>query len=302
MAPGCRSIRNLTIVPGPRSGAFLFTELRDCSILNNLQSKAWVPSIMQKAFNDLRYSASTRVGLLAWALTMLALPVLGWVIGGDFLLRGISLAVLIQTTVVLVILVQGWGWRRAGFVFVTVVGLAYLAELLGVSFGIPFGKYHYTALLQPQIAGVPALIPLAWWMLLPPAWAVSGLITRRSGRSIPFLLVSALAFTAWDLFIDPQMVAWGFWRWEVPGQYFGVPWNNYLGWFLVSALITFIANPANLPSGALSLVYVLTWILQTTAQGVFWQQPGPALAGFMVTCVFISLAFWRGEKKDKSDN
>ena len=250
---------------------------------------------MLKAFNSLRYSSSTRISLLAWALTMLALPVLGWIIGGDFLLRGISLAVCIQSAVVMLIFGQSWGWRRAGLVFVTVAGLAYLAELLGVSFGFPFGEYHYTALLQPQIAGVPILIPLAWWMLLPPAWAISSLITRRSGRSLPFLLVSGLAFTTWDLFIDPQMVAWGFWRWDVPGQYFGIPWNNYLGWFLISALITYIANPQEIPSEALSLVYVLTLVLQTIGQGIFGQQPGPALAGFAGSGLFVCLAYWRSK-------
>ena len=231
---------------------------------------------------------------------MLALPLLAWIIAGDFLLRGISTAVLIQTAVVLVILWQAWGWRRALFIFGVVVGLAYMAELLGVSFGTPVGKYAYTGLLQPQLAGVPVLIPLAWWMLLPPAWAVSSFITRRSGRSLLFMLVSGLAFTAWDLFIDPQMVAWGFWRWETPGQYFGIPWNNYLGWFLVSILITFIANPTELPAGALSLVYVLTWILQTIGQGIFWQQPAPALTGFIVTGLFIGLAFWRSKRQGKS--
>ena len=250
---------------------------------------------MRKSFNALRYSTSTRISLLAWVLTMLSLPLLGWILGEDVLRRGISLAVLIQAAAVLVILHSAWGWRRAVFVFGVVAGLAYFAELLGVSFGVPFGKYHYTGLLQPQVAGVPILIPLAWLMLLPPAWAIAQLITRSSGRSFKFLLVSALAFTAWDLFIDPQMVAWGFWHWDSPGQYFGIPWNNYLGWFLVSALLTYIANPTEIPSGALSLVYVLTWILQTIGQGIFWQQPGPAIVGFIGSGVFVALAFWRSK-------
>jgi hypothetical protein len=107
-----------------------------------------------------------------------------------------------------------------------------------------------------------------------------------------------LAFTAWDLFLDPQMVAWNFWHWEIPGQYFGIPWSNYLGWVLVSALLSFIANPTELPYGPLSLVYMLTWILQTIGQGIFWQQPGPAISGFLVSGVFIFLAFFRSRHED----
>jgi uncharacterized membrane protein len=29
----------------------------------------------------------------------------------------------------------------------------------------------------------------------------------------------------------------GFWRWSVPGLYFGVPISNFAGWFLVSLLM-----------------------------------------------------------------
>jgi uncharacterized membrane protein len=250
---------------------------------------------MLKTFNALRYSSSTRTSLVVLILTMLALPVLGWIMGEGYLQRGISAGVLVQAAAVLIILHNAWGLRHTASVFIIVASLAYFAELLGVTFGFPFGKYHYTAVLQPQIAGVPVLIPLTWMMMLPPAWAVGQLITRASGHAISFVIVSGLAFTAWDLFLDPQMVAWDFWHWEIPGQYFGIPWSNYLGWMLVSVLLTFIANPRELPTGPLSLVYVLTWILQTLGQGIFWQQPGPALVGFFGSGIFIVLAFFRSK-------
>ena len=256
---------------------------------------------MLKTFNALRYSSSTRTSLLAWILTMLALPVLGWIMGEGYLLRGMLAGVLVQAALVLIILYQAWGLRRAASVFGIVAGLAYFAELLGVKTGFLFGKYHYTALLQPQIAGVPVLIPLAWMMMLPPAWAIAQLITRRSGRSIRFVVVSALAFTAWDLFLDPQMVAWNFWHWDSPGQYFGIPWSNYLGWILVSAALSLIANPRKLPVGPLALVYVLTWALQTIGQGIFWQQPGPALYGFLGAGIFVVMAIIRSLDYDFND-
>ena len=252
---------------------------------------------MLKTFNALRYSTSTRTGLIIWVLTMLSLPILGWIMGEDYLQRGMSAGVIVQVLAVLIILYNAWGPRRTVFIFSVVAGLSYLAELLGVSTGLLFGKYHNTAVLQPQIAGVPVLIPLAWMMMLPPAWAIAQFITHKTGRDIRFLVVSALAFTAWDLFLDPQMVAWGFWHWEVAGQYFGIPWSNYFGWMLVSTCISLIANPRDLPAGPLSLVYVVTWILQTIGQGIFWQQPGPALFGFIGSGIFIGLAFYRSRNR-----
>jgi lycopene beta-cyclase len=257
---------------------------------------------MLKAFNAIRYPRSTLVPLLFWVLTMLALPILGWILGEDYLLRGMSFGVLMQAAAVLIILYHAWGLARTVKTFAVVAVLSYLAELLGSTTGFPFGKYHYTELLQPQMAGVPLLIPLAWLMMLPPAWAIAQSIAPRftlhashsSFRfALLFALLSACAFTAWDLFLDPQMVGWGFWVWEQPGQYFGIPLVNYLGWLLVSALITLAVNPRELPVGPLALVYVLTWLLQTIGQGIFWSQPGPAIAGFLGSGIFVFLAWWK---------
>lgn len=288
---------------------------------------------MIKAFNALRYPRSTLAPLVVWVLTMLSLPLLGWILGEGYLLRGMSVGVLMQSAAVLVILYNAWGLRRTLSTFVLVAGLAYLAELLGSSTGIPFGKYRYTDILQPQVAGVPLLIPLAWMMMLPPAWAIAQIILGETqnlnhevhegaqrktlkkpswnfmpacpaflgGVVVKHCLLSALAFTAWDLFLDPQMVSFGFWVWEVPGGYFGIPLSNYLGWMVVSTIITLVVRPKNLPIGPLALVYVLTWILQTIGQGIFWSQPGPAVAGFLVSGIFVLLA-WRNSNRRDAEN
>jgi len=250
---------------------------------------------MLQAFQTLRQSTSTRATLLIWVLTMLSLPLLGWILGEDYLLRGMSVGVLMQATAVLVILYNRWGLRRTAWTFGMVGCLSYLAEYLGSHTGIPFGKYQYSALLQPQIARVPLLIPLAWMMMLPPAWAIAQFITRKTGRDWRFIAITALAFTAWDLFLDPQMTGWDFWIWAQPGQYFGIPLSNYLGWLVVSSLLTLAANPKNLPAGPLSLVYILTWALQTIGQGIFWSQPGPAIFGFVGAGSFIALAYFRSK-------
>jgi putative membrane protein len=283
---------------------------------------------MNAAFKALRYPHSSFAPLLLWVLTMLSLPLMGWILGEGYLLRGMSVGVLMQSAAVLVILYNAWGLARTAKTFLVVGILSYLAELLGSSTGFPFGKYHYTDILQPQIAGVPLLIPLAWFMMLPPAWAIAKIIVGETpnlnhevhkgaprktflfsflgvaparlafsaGSWLIFALLSSLAFTAWDLFLDPQMVSFGFWVWEIPGQYFGIPLSNYVGWIVVSAVITLIANPKDLPVGPLALVYVLTWILQAIGQGIFWSQPGPAIVGFIGSGVFVSLAFWRNRK------
>lgn len=231
--------------------------------------------------------------LLLWVLTMIALPIIGWTLGEAALHQGMSVGVLMQFAAVIAALLTKWSWKHTLQVLSLVMGVAYLAEWLGSTSGFPFGKYHYTPLLQPQVAGVPLLIPLAWMMMLPPAWAVAQTILGEKARPGGWkaTVLAALAFTAWDLFLDPQMTAWGFWIWEQSGAYFGIPLVNFGGWILVSALITALVRPANLPSQPLVLIYTITWILQSIGLGIFWSQPAPALIGFATMGLFVALAF-----------
>ncbi|MEZ4635217.1 MAG: carotenoid biosynthesis protein [Caldilineaceae bacterium] len=102
-----------------------------------------------------------------------------------------------------------------------------------------------------------------------------------------FALFSGLAITAWDLFLDPQMVAWQLWVWETPGGYFGIPWVNYAGWLLTGVLITLVVRPAQLPVLPLIMVYVTTWLLESIGLAFFFGLPGPAAVGFVGMGVFV---------------
>jgi putative membrane protein len=233
-----------------------------------------------------------------WVLTMISIPIVRWVAGDGPLPWAVSVSVLLQAATVLGVLVQAWGVRPTLAAAATVVTLAWLVEFVGSTTGVPFGSYHYTNTLRPQLLGVPLPVPLAWLMLLPAAWAVADLLVGRAAR-LRFIAVAALAFTAWDLFLDPQMVGWGFWAWARPGGYFGIPWSNFLGWLLASALITAAVfqpawRPPRTPTRPLLLVYTLTWLLQAVGLALFWAMPGPALAGFLAMGLFVALA-WRAE-------
>ncbi len=218
--------------------------------------------------------------LLIWVLSMISLPILKWVMGEPVLPVGISIGVLFQLVAVRAIIVWTWGARRANLLTLLIVGLAWGVEYVGHTTGLPFGAYHYTDQLQPQIGGVPVLIPLAWMMMLPPSWAVAHKITHNRAA---FVGVSALAFTAWDLFLDPQMVNWSLWLWDQPGAYFGIPLINFAGWMLASAAITTLACVLvpldRLPARPLIAIYAITWGLETLGLLLFWGLPGPALVG-----------------------
>ncbi|MBI5671426.1 MAG: carotenoid biosynthesis protein [Chloroflexi bacterium] len=236
--------------------------------------------------------------LVLWTLSMIALPLLRWTVGDSLLAFGVTMTVVLQAAAVLTALGSAWGVRRAAVMAGSIMVLAWLVEWAGSFTGVPFGAYRYTERLQPQLAGVPLLIPLAWLMMLPSAWALAAVVvgTRRRWR---FALVAALAFTAWDLFLDPQMTSWGIWAWATPSGYFGIPWVNFLGWIVSSFLMTFILRPTRLPLHPLLFIYAVTWVFMTIGLAAFWGLPGPALGGFVGMGTFValaSLALWREER------
>lgn len=230
-----------------------------------------------------------------WVLSMISLPIFKWVFGEAAIVWGVNITTLLQATTVVTLLAREWGYRRALMTAGAVIALTWGVEAMGSTTGFPFGHYDYTSKLQPQLLGVPLLIASAWLMMLPAAWVVGSVLANGRTSGWRFIAFSALAMTAWDLFLDPQMVAWDLWRWEpVDGfSYFGIPLVNFLGWFGTAAVVTWIVRPRALTTTPFLTIYITVWLLQTIGQAVFWDQAGPALAGFVGMGTFVGLVIWR---------
>lgn len=255
-------------------------------------------------FERINFFTWSSLLIAGWVLTMISIPIVRWTWGDAVKLPFINAGVLLQAAAVLVILYEAWGWRRMVATAVTIALFTLTVEALGAATGVPFGEYSYTDVLQPQVLGVPLLIPAAWLMMLPPAWATVGFLTQRRNveakrqrmwRQGLFVMGSALALTAWDLLLDPQMVAWNLWVWNEPGGYFGIPWQNFWGWFVTAAVLTAIIRPTQLPVRPLLIIYTITWFLEVVGLALFWGMPGPALAGGLGMMVFVYVG-WRFRK------
>jgi uncharacterized membrane protein len=222
-----------------------------------------------------------------WLLTLIGTPIAMWVRGDAAVVPMIIIGVLMQIAVVALVFWRAEERRSSFRSILLIIPLAWLVEFAGSTTGVPFGPYVYTKALQPQLGGVPLIIPLAWLMMLPPAWGIAAMVVKNQRYSSTLLVrlirsgVAAVAFTVWDLFLDPQMVAWGFWTWAKPGAYFGIPLVNFLGWILVSFVFTFLLLPDHLPTASLVYIYTVTWFLLSLGQLLFWDLPGPALSGFL---------------------
>jgi putative membrane protein len=171
------------------------------------------------------------------------------------------------------------GWRGALALLGITAGGGFLVEALGVATGFPFGSYAYTDALGPRVAGVPLVIALAWTWMAWAAWVAAGHLAVRPGVRIA---VGAVALSTWDLFLDPQMVAAGYWHWSTVD----IPVRNYLAWVVVALLLMallWVAVPAREPDARadapILALYLWTYASSVLAHAVFLGLPRSALVG-----------------------
>jgi putative membrane protein len=153
--------------------------------------------------------------------------------------------------------------RRAIVAFVAVYIVSLTSELLGTTYGIPFGSYSYTTLLGPKwFDRVPLLIPLSWVTMTWAAW----IIASRRAHGFQAVLLGTCLLVAWDLLLDPAMSrVTSYWVWDEKGSYYGMPWMNLLGWAITGfVLLTMLGKLAPEPKGNLKfliLVYLVNFLL-----------------------------------------
>jgi uncharacterized membrane protein len=183
-------------------------------------------------------------------------------------------------------------WRAVMAAAVVIVA-TYVVELLGSTTGVPFGAYEYTDQLHPQIAGVPLVVSFAWAAITLTAF---GMFAGRMQSMWLQLVVMAVAITAWDVFLDPQMVAEGYWTWKPASLNFrGIPLVNYLGWFATalmnSAMVIAVCRPAHRFTRQIPLAtYAVITVLSTIGFFFFFDDAVVAAVGLatMGTCTWLA--------------
>jgi putative membrane protein len=137
-----------------------------------------------------------------------------------------------------------YGTRHTLAFFMITAIVSWSLESLSITTGFPFGHYHYTSLLGFKIGLVPGLILPAYFAMGYLAWTMSHIILSRFEANYTqwdFLLipaVSSLIMVAWDLTFDPlSSTVTSLWVWEQGGAYFGVPFQNFVGWYFCVFII-----------------------------------------------------------------
>ncbi|WP_435818144.1 carotenoid biosynthesis protein [Micromonospora matsumotoense] len=223
---------------------------------------------------------------------------------------------------------------RAALALVAVAtGGGFAIEALGVATGFPFGSYDYSGELGPKLAGVPLIIPLAWTWMAWPAWLAAVRLTTPAGRAagtatagtgtagtgtpgwaghVGRVALATVGLAGWDLFLDPQMVAEGYWVWRdatpaLPGLP-GIPVSNYLGWLLFAVLLMSALRPLAGPAVAVTdsrdhpmfALYLWTYFSSVLAHAVFLRLPASAIwgaVGMAVVAVPLAVTLLRARRR-----
>ena len=115
----------------------------------------------------------------------------------------------------------------------------FVAEALGVNYGLIFGSYEYGDNLGYKVFGVPIMICINWAILTA---ATSDIAKSISRNLIITSIIGAALMTGLDIIIEVSAPRFDFWEFE-SGI---VPIQNYLGWFCTAFFAHLLYQKVNI--------------------------------------------------------
>ena len=132
-----------------------------------------------------------------------------------------------------------YGTKKMLFFVAMISIVSWGYETLSILTGFPFGHYHYSDVLGPKIWLVPVVIMPAYFAVGYLSWVIGLLLLGKKDGNINgnevFVIpvIAAFIMVFWDVSMDPiNSTVTKMWIWHDGGGYFGVPFVNYMGWYL----------------------------------------------------------------------
>lgn len=144
------------------------------------------------------------------------------------------------------------------------------------------------------------MIPFAWLMVIYGTWSavnLAGLLPSRGLRAV----ATGAAVAIFDIQIEPTATHInGYWRWDVPGFFYGVPAQNFIAWCVVGIAFAYVTDSAlirartlgasRLPVAALAGSCVM-FLVMNSKGGYWW-----ASAVSVVSLVAMGYAYLRVQR------
>ncbi len=179
--------------------------------------------------------------------------------------------------------------RDMAAIFAIFAAVSFLFEAVGTNTGLIYGSYYYTTTYNGVLLlGVPPLLTLSYIVMGYVAYLLARLLLGYHGvvsgwrRIIGLSAVAAFLMVLWDMAIDPTFsVVHSDWVWPDGGAWFGVPLQNFVGWFLCAFTLMLLVT------------CYLAW--RQTAPRVNRPQYGEVIAYYAITAasMVVPLVVWQ---------
>jgi putative membrane protein len=138
-------------------------------------------------------------------------------------------------SLVLLYLYHGKITARVIMISLIVFTAGFILGMIGVTTGLLFGDYQYGATLGLKIFHTPLIIGVNWLMLVYSSLVIAGrFVDTPYFRSI----VAASMIVVYDFALEPAAIRLGMWYWSGGA----VPLQNYLAWFAIALVLSYIAG------------------------------------------------------------
>lgn len=147
------------------------------------------------------------------------------------------------------------------FLFIACIG--FIIEVVGVRFGIPFGKYIYGNNLGIKIFDVPLVLGLNWLLLV---YISINLVSIFKLSILKQSILVASLMLLIDFIIEPIASKLGFWYWfDGFAGFF-----NYLSWFIISFLFAFFFLSRNeVKTNHIAILHYFVYLVFFIMLGLF---------------------------------
>ena len=163
-------------------------------------------------------------------------------LGENLFFVSLSIWVLGGLTLAILQGVPNLGWKNVLALIVIAMVCSEFFESMGVNFGLFFSKYTYTGYIPgPKLFGFDVYSMVGYGVGSYMMWAIAkaavGMYGNHFEKGDVFFvpLVAALLLVSIDFATDPLMATVsGAYVWQEHGVYYGIPYQNYLGWYLMA--------------------------------------------------------------------
>jgi len=115
---------------------------------------------------------------------------------------------------------------QRSLMLITLFAFGFMLEYMGVM----SGNYVYAEEAVMILGHIPLSVTFAWVGIIYSAMLIGERLKLSLWQRI---LTTTLIALSLDWGMDPIAVEFGMWTWSHPGDYFGVPAFNFIGWFFI---------------------------------------------------------------------